>query len=105
MTSLAPPDHYQLWVSSCVLKKVSKCITSLVAAPPRRSANLMVVSMVGSPKLHPCSSEALAFLSESNNRVIITGRNLMRESVPTVPKVKKFSGVHHASAVLREEFQ
>jgi len=103
MTPFVPPGHSQLWVSSCVPEKVYKCIVSLVAAPPRRSANLMVVCVVGSPKLHPCSPEALAFLSESSNRVIMTGRYLMRGSVPMVPGVKKCPSAHHASAILQED--
>ena len=98
MTSFAPPGHSQLRV----LEKASKLITSLVVAPTRRSANFIAVYVVGSPKLHPCSCEAFAFLSESSNRVIITGRNLMDGSVPVVPGVKKCSSVHHASAILRE---
>jgi hypothetical protein len=40
----------------------------------------MVVCSVGSPRLHPCSCEVAAFLSESINRVIITGINLRRGS-------------------------
>ena len=69
--TFTPSSHSRLRVPSCVLAKVSKCIVSLVAASPRRLANLMVVCVVGSPKLHPCSCEAFAFLSESSNRVII----------------------------------
>lgn len=50
-------------------------ISSLVEIPLRPSPNPMVVSVVSSPRLH-ASCEALAFLSESSNRVTITGTYL-----------------------------
>jgi len=40
----------------------------------------MVVRTLGPLRLHPCSCEVAAFLSESINRVIITGRYLRRGS-------------------------
>jgi hypothetical protein len=48
----------------------------------------MVVCVVGSPRLHPRSFEVAAFLSESINRVIITGRNLRYGSNPMGRKPK-----------------
>ena len=68
--------HFKLSLMSeslCVLLKVSRRISFLVAAPPRREANLMAVCAVGSAMLHPCSCAASCFLRESINRVIITG--------------------------------
>ena len=72
-----------------------------MVVPPRRSTNLMVVRVVDSPKLRPCSCEALAFLRESSNRVIITEIYLMHGSDPMVSEVKKCLGVHRISTVLR----
>ena len=85
-----------------MLAKVSRCISSLVVAPPRRSANLKLVCVVGSPRPHACSCEALAFLSESSNRVIITGIYLRHGSDPMVSEAERYSDVHCVSAVLRK---
>ena len=84
-----------------MLAKVSRCI---MAKLPRRSANLMAVCVVGSPKLHPGSREALAFLSESSNRVIITGRYLRRRSDSVGSEAKRYSYVHRVSAIFWERF-
>ena len=50
---------------------------------------------IGSPKLHPCSCEALAFLSESSNLMITTERYLKHWSDPVGSEArKKYPGVH-----------
>ena len=67
-----------------LLEKTARDISSLVVTGLRRSGNFTVF-VVGSPRLHECSNEAAAaFLSESINREIITGRYLRRDSDPTI---------------------
>ena len=84
-----------------MLANVYSNISSLVETPPRRSANLIVVWVVGSPRLHPFSCELAASLSESSSRVIITERNLRHWSDLMVSEAKKYSDVHYVSAVWR----
>jgi hypothetical protein len=81
-----------------MLAKTSRCISFLVEILPRRSANLMVVCVVGSPKFHFC--EAAAFLSESINRVTITGINLRRGSDLMVLEAKRYPDIHDASPIV-----
>ena len=80
---------------------MSRGISSLVVIRLWRSGNLTVVFTVGSPKLHAYSREVVAFLSESINRVIITGRYLRCGSDPTVSEGKRYSDIHDVSTVAR----
>ena len=92
--------HSWFCVPSCALEKVPRGTSSLVETSARRSANFIVVCVVGSPRLHPCSLfEAAAFLSESSNRVIITGRYLGHGSDPVGLEAKKYSDAHRVSAI------
>ena len=65
----------------------------------------MVVCIVGSPRLHAYFCEALAFLSESSNRVIITGIYLRHGSDPMVLKVKRCLDIHCISTIVRRKMQ
>ena len=58
----------------------------------------MVVWAVGSLRLHACTFEASAFLSERINRVIITGRYLRHRSDLT--QTKRDSDVHDDCTVV-----
>ena len=100
------PSHRHAWprVPSCMLAKVSRGTSSLVETPPRRSANLMVTCVVGSPRLHPSSRGFAAFLSESISRATITGRSLGRGSDPAVSGKKANPDVRDVSTVRTEKF-
>jgi hypothetical protein len=64
----------------------------------------MVVCVVDSPKLHPGCFEAAAFLSESSNRVTITGINLRRGSDPIlVSEAKGYPDIRDVSPIRRRE--
>ena len=56
----------------------------------------MVLFIVGSPKLHTSPSEAVAFLSESINRVIITGRYLTWSSDPAASEQEVFGRTQYS---------
>ena len=89
--------------SPCVLVKVSRRISSLVVTSPRREANLMVVCVAGSARLHPCSCAASCFLRERINRVIITGTYLRRDSDLMVSKENRSSDLHNISTIARRK--
>jgi len=75
-------SHARLLAPSCVGANVSRHITEPVASgTPLYSINL-AVCIVCCPKVHVSSREALTFLSESINLVIITGRNLKMQFRP-----------------------
>ena len=65
----------------------------------------MVVFIVGSPKLPAPSCKALAFLSESINRVVITGVYLTRDSDLMASEVRGYLDVHDVSTVVRRTTQ
>ena len=85
--------------------KVFRCIPSLVTPLPRRSVDLVIVYTTGSPRFHACSCEALAFLSESINRAIITGRYLRHGSDLMGSEAERYSDVHVVSTVAREKIR
>jgi hypothetical protein len=64
-----------------VLANVFIRISSFVPREPSWSADLMVYT-IDCLRLHPSSCKAAAFLIESSNRVIITGRNLKTQLRP-----------------------
>jgi hypothetical protein len=59
----------------------------------------MAVCVVGSPKFHSCG--AAAFLSESINRVTITGINLRRGSDLIVSEENRYPDIHDVSPIGR----
>ena len=65
----------------------------------------MVLCLVGSPRLHPSSCEVAAFLSESINRVIITGTYLRHGSDPIVLEAKRYQNLHDGSAIVQRKFR
>lgn len=75
-------SHSRLPAPSCVGVNVSRHIIEPVASEtPLYSTNL-AVCIICCPKVHVSSREALIFLSESINLVIITGRNLKMQFRP-----------------------
>ena len=65
----------------------------------------MVVCVVGSPRFHTLSREAVAFLSEIINRVTITGRYLRCSSDLTASDTKIYSDVHDVPTVARRKIR
>ena len=82
--------------------KVSMRISSFATTGPLCSAKFMVF-IVCFPKFHTYSCVAVAFLSESNNRVTITGRYLRYSPDASHPKVKRYSDVDDTSAVAEND--
>ena len=91
--------HAGLRAPSCVLAKVSIHISSPVLTTRRRTTKCETLFVFGTPKLRVLPCKAAAFLSESINRVTITGRNLIHDSDSTASEAKKYLGLHDISAV------
>jgi len=98
------PRHFQLCVPPCALARMSRRMSSpLETVVLRGSENPISVNLVAPPKSHPCSRTVLAFLSESSNRVIITGRNLRHESDSMVSEAKRYPDLHDVSTIARRK--
>jgi hypothetical protein len=63
----------------------------------------MTVCVVGSPKLHSCETAAL--LSDSINRVTITGINLRRGLDPIVLEAKRYLDIHDVSPIVERKIR
>ena len=63
----------------------------------------MVVCVVDSPRLHPRSCASAAFVSESINRVIITGRYLRNGSDLLISETKRYPDTYPMVPLLRRE--